>query len=442
MGIFNRIASWLDPVEPMAATDHSGPRFSGVQAYSSFDLNDPTLPEFLREGSASSTGRVVNEKSSLKNATFFRAVNLISSSVGMLPLNLHRKTSDGSEKATDHPVHNLLKIKPNDYQTPLQFKSYMQGRALLHGNAYAYKVMARGRCIALIPMDPCAVAVSIADDWRLTYKWTKKSGTVVQLRQDEVFHLRAPYSSDGICGDGLLKVAVEALGLAGAVDDAAGRLLKNGAYVGGVLQHPKSLTPAAIRNLSEQFEQRHGGTENAGKWLVAEEGMTVQPFGMSGRDAQGLEQRKYQAEEVSRYTGVPRPLLMFDETSWGSGIEQLGLFLITYCLMPWFVAWEEVVAQSLLTDAERTTYYAKFNEGALLRGSLKDQAEFLSKALGAGGTPGFMTPNEARDKFDLNKRGDGEKLNPGAGTPAPPEKSADTEPPAKPTRKPKEPVDD
>lgn len=443
MGVFERIATWLDPTDgnPMSPVT-AAPSIAGINAYSAFDLNDPRLPEFLRDGSVSSTGRVVNEKSSLKNATFFRAVNLISSSVGMLPLNLHEKTAQGSEKATAHPVHKLLKVKPNDYQTPLQFKSYMQGRAVLHGNAYAFKVMSRGKCIALIPMDPKAVEASLNDDWRLTYKWTKKNGSSVSLRQDEVFHLRAPFSSDGITGDGLLKVAVEALGLAGATDDAAGRLMRNGAYVGGVLQHPKALTPNAIRNLAEQFEQRHGGTENAGKWLVAEEGMEAKPFGMSGRDAQGLEQRKYQAEEVSRYTGVPRPLLMFDETSWGSGIEQLGLFLITYCLMPWFVAWEEVVAQSLLTEAERETHYAKFNEGALLRGSLKDQAEFLSKALGAGGAPGYMTQNEARDKFDLNRHDDGDTLNPGSGVSQPTaEPPTDDEPP-KPARKAKEPADD
>jgi HK97 family phage portal protein len=124
-----------------------------------------------------------------------------------------------------------------------------------------------------------------------------------------------------------------------------------------------------------------------------------------------LEQRKHQAEEVSRFTGVPRPLLMFDETSWGSGIEQLGLFLVTYCLLPWFNAWEEVVAQSLLTEVEQMTHYAKFNEAALLRGSLKDQAEFLAKALGGPGATGFMMPNEAREKMDMNPIEGGDRPN-------------------------------
>ena len=129
---------------------------------------------------------------------------------------------------------------------------------------------------------------------------------------------------------------------------------------------------------------------------------------MSGRDAQGLEQRKYQAEEVSRFTGVPRPLLMFDETSWGTGIEQLGLFFVTYCLLPWFVAWEEAVSRDLLTASEQDRFFAKFNEAALLRGSLKEQAEFFAKALGGPGATGFMVPNEAREKMDMNRRDDGD----------------------------------
>lgn len=408
MGVLQRIASWLDATPPAMIAD--GMHLSGVQAYSSFSLDDPNLPGFLRDGHVSSTGRTITERGALSNATFSRACSLISSSVGMLPTNLHLVKANGDrEKARDHPVHKLFRQRPNDYQTPFEFKSYMQGRALLYGNAYAYKVKSRGRYTALIPMDPRQVEAKLGDDWRMRYKWTRPNGEKIDLTQDDVFHLRAPFSSDGVTGDGLLKVAAEALGLAGAADDAAARLLRNGAYVGGVLQHPKALSKAAIDNLKLQFEERHAGTENAGKWLVTEEGMEAKPFGMTGRDAQGIEQRKYQAEEVSRHTGVPRPLLMFDETSWGSGIEQLGLYFVTYCLLPWFVSWEEAIARDLLTEAERDTHFAKFNEAALLRGSLKDQAEFFQKALGGPGATGFMVPNEAREKMDMNKRSDSDK---------------------------------
>ena len=215
-------------------------------------------------------------------------------------------------------------------------------------------------------------------------------------------HLRPPWSEDGLRGEGLLKMAAEALGLADVADRAAARMMKNGSYVGGVLEHPKGLSEQAALNLRQQFNENFAGVENSGRWIVAEEGMKVNQFGATGKDAEGLAQRQYQAEEVSRFTGVPRPLLMFDETSWGTGIEQLGLFFVTNCLLPWFNAWQELINTSLLSETDRRDHYAKFNEAALLRGSLKDQAEFLSKAIGGPGQGGWILPDEAREKQDMN----------------------------------------
>ncbi|HYI43672.1 MAG TPA: phage portal protein [Sphingomicrobium sp.] len=407
MGFFDRLFSWNGTGDAIAipATE--------PQAFNTLNLSDPAVVEWLRMGNASAAGKSVTEKAALRNSTFFRAVNLISGSIGMLPTNLHRKLPGGeTEKAEAHPVHRLLRKRPNSWQTPLQFKAFMQGRALLEGDAFAYKLPGARGIQELIPLDPRRVKPELSDDWNLTYLWTKKDGTQRRLRQDEVFHLRAPFSEDGITGAGLLDVAREAIGLAIAADESAASLLKNGAFPGGKLKHPKTLSKEAGVRLREQFEERFAGSENKGKWILIEEGMDAEPLGMTGQEAEGLGQRKHQAEEVSRYTGVPRPLLMFDETSWGSGIEQLGLFLITYCLMPWFVAWEEVIAQSLLTQAERDGgYYAKFNEAALLRGSLKDQAEFFAKALGGPGATGFMMPNEAREKMDMNPVPGGDEPN-------------------------------
>lgn len=408
MGIFDRLASAFGASTPQDL-DGGGKSPSSVNAYDVIEVGkvDGRLSDFLKVGHSNAAGRPVGESSAMRNATFNRAVTIIASTIGMLPLNLHRQLADGAkEKAVDHPTHRLLRVRPNNAQTPYQFKSYMQGRALLCGDAYAYIVPGVRGPQALWPLDPNRVTIKQGDDFELRYQYQPKNGEKRSYRPDQIMHLRAPWSSDGIRGDGLLKQAKEALGLADIADEAAARLLRNGAYVGGVLQHPKTLSPEAILKLKAQFEENFSGAKNTGRWLVAEEGMEPKPLGSSGRDAEGLAQRKHQAEEVSRFTGVPRPLLMFDETSWGSGIEQLGLFFVTYCLLPWFNAWEEVVAQSLLTEAERETHYAKFNEGALLRGSLKDQAEFLSKAIGGPGQGGWMVPDEARDKMDMNRMED------------------------------------
>ncbi|TYC93039.1 phage portal protein [Novosphingobium sp. BW1] len=420
MGFWSSVIHGLTAPEPAIALGDTPKVSAAASEGTFFDLSDPRVLEFLREGSPTAAGKYVTERSAMQNPTFNRAVTVISQTLGMLPLNLMVKDGAGKvSKAADHPVHKLLKPRgrPNGFQDPFKFKTYMQGRALIKGNAYALKVPGVRGIGALIPLDPDRVVADLDDAWNLTYKWTTRQGRIRVLRPDEVVHLRSPWTCDGLTGDGLIKLMGEALGLAEAADEAASRLIKNGSYVGGALKHPKQISNEAAQRLRDQFAERHSGPENAGRWIVTEEGMDVQPFGMTSKDAQGLESRRYQAEEVSRGTGVPRPLLMFDETSWGSGIEQLGLFFITYCLAGWFTAWEEALAQSLLSDAERETHFFKFNEAALLRGSLKDQSDFLKAAIGGPGQGGYMVPNEAREVMDLNKSDDPAMNRPAWATP-------------------------
>jgi HK97 family phage portal protein len=402
------------------------------------DLNDPALLPFLSTGRKTSTGMFVNKKTMLKNSTGFRAVSLISSAIGMLPCHLYEKqtetrtipgdpeadppkpsrtvTSEGARRASDHPVYRLLHKKPNSFQTPFEFKSYMVQNALFHGIAYAVKkrkVSARSRTgfvEELIPLQPWRVSPKMSPDWKLHFEYNDPSGTTLKIAIEDMFWFRSPISEDGVTGVALLEVAAEALGLAHASERATGRVLANGAIVGGVLEHPKALSEPAIERLKAQFEERQSTPENAGKWLVAEDGLQAKPFGTTLKDAQNAELRKFQIEEMGRFTGIPRPLLMMDETSWGTGIEQLGLFLIMYCLMPWFISIEEAIWRSLLTEAEQDKFYAKFNEGALLRGSLKDQAEFFAKALGSGGGRGWLTQNEVREMSERNPMEGGDEL--------------------------------
>lgn len=396
-----RLFSWTGSGTSTVAT--AAPSVPAVQAYGVVDLKRD-LPGLVIGGYANKSGRAVSERSAMMNASFSRAVRLQAGAVGMLPLNLFRQGADGTiEKATGHAVHRLLRSTPNDAQTPTEFKSYMQGRALLYGDAYAYKVPGVGGPQALWPLDPQRLtAVRSDSDYGLSWRYQPKAGEARTFKASELFHLRAPWSCDGLTGEGLLKLGAEVLGLSDAVDEAAASLLANAANPGGLLNVPKGLSTEAYTRLKEQWKEQFEGSRNAGRWIVGEEGMEGKPFPASGREAESVAQRRLQAEEIARLTGVPRPLLMFDETSWGSGIEQLGLFLITYCLMPWFVAWEEAVSRDLLSERDRETHYAKFNEAALLRGSLKDQAEFLAKALGGPGAGGFMVPNEARGKMDMN----------------------------------------
>ena len=397
------------------APDQAADRRS-VYAYSVHDIvgdGDPVLASFLRGGREAMTGIAVSDKMAMRNSVFFRATSLIAGSIGMLPLDMYRRKSDGTtEKALDHPLHSVLKLDPlgNGAMTPSEFKSFMQLSALLDGSAYARVVRLNGAVQALVPFPRKTVTKELAAG-SLRFRHSPASGKVEYLTAADVFHFRAPVSLDGLHGLGLLDVAADTIGLAHIAERAMANLLRKGVMAGGALQTKDSLSEEAYARLKESLREDYAGAEASGDWMLLEEGMEAKPFSGSAKDTQLVELRKFEAEQGSRFTGVPRPLLMFDETAWGSGIEQLGLYFVVYCLLPWFVTWEEAIWRLLSRQEKQArngdVLYAKFNERALLRGSMKDQAEFLARALGSGGGMPWLEPNEARETQDMNPHPDG-----------------------------------
>lgn len=364
-------------------------------------LDDPALLEFIRSGSL---GQLSGGARSLRNMAVLRCVTLISNGIGMLPLNLIK---EGPEKAAaySHPAHRLVKRKPNDWQTPIEIKALLQLHALLHGNGYARVIWAGSRPIRWIPLDPLKTKPVLTADWRMTYEITQADGSVITLPAREVFHLR-DLSLDGIIGLSRSKLACEVVELAQQAQRAANRVFKTGVMASGAIEVPNALSDNAYTRMRESLVANHGGADNAGSWMLLEEGAKASKWSSTAAEAQQLESRNHQIEEIARLYGVPRPLLMMDDTSWGSGVEQLAIYFVQYTLAPWFIAWEQALARTFLSDAEQDTLYFKFNERALLRGTLKDQADFFAKALGAGGHAPWMTQNEVRDLSELAESAD------------------------------------
>lgn len=409
MGIIDRFLNgWGSNSVPVEAQNPSAALAGPITAYTAYDLSDPALLDMMRHGRVGVAGISVSERMALRNSTFFRAMNLIAGSMGKLPIHLMRRNDGVIEKATDHPLFNVLHRKPNSFQTASKFKSYMQLCALLDGSAYALKVRSRGAIRELIPLPRRSVKPQLSDTFNLTFTYNRPSGGTVTLLPEDVFHFSTPLSLDGLNGVSLLDVATDTLGLTIKMQKAAARLMTKGSMARGALETTESLGEEAIANLRASLRENYAGADAENDWLILEEGLTAKAFGQKASDAQLMELMKHEAEEVSRFTGTPRPLLMFDETSWGTGVRELGLFFVTYCLMDWFVIWEEAIWMWLLTPEEQKNYYAKYNEGALLRGSLKDQAEFFKAALGPNGA--WMEPNEVRGNFDLNPIDGGEGL--------------------------------
>lgn len=363
-------------------------------------MDDPRLLEFIRSGGGGITasGVSVTPQVAMRNTTVLRCVSLISYSVGMLPLHLIRK--DDRSKATDHPLFRVLHRKPNGWQTAFEFRSLMQQRALQYGDAFARIVRTGNRVTQLVPLDNSRVTVVQRPDWSLEYRYTRPNQGALILGAGDVFHLRCGLSDDGFSGLSMVKQAAEAIALAIQTENASARLFRNGMIVGQVLKHPGKLSPEAYERLKESMIEREGAA-NAHRTLILEEAMDIAGGGSTGKDAQAIEQRSHQIEEISRAFGVPRPLLMMSDTSWGSGIDVLGQFFVRYALNPWFEAWQQAIERDLLTDTEADQLEVKFNAGALLRGSMKDQGEFFAKGLGAGGHAPFLEVDEVRGWLDL-----------------------------------------
>jgi HK97 family phage portal protein len=367
-----------------------------------FNLNDPNLLELIRHGTVTLDG-------AMKNSAVFRSVDLITGAVGALPLPLMSRAGQSPAEAVNHPLHAVLMLKPNAWQSPFEFKRLMQHWVLLHGNAYALIVRSLGRVVALQPIHPDRVDVTQRGDFSLLYRVSRPNGVSSEHESGDVLHLRGP-SEDGVKGLSRVKHAAEIIEIGVKSQLAIARIFENGMMVGGILKHPKTLSPESYERLKASMERRHAGPENAGRWIIAEEGLDASPFAQTAVDAQLTEVRAAMVEDIGRVFGVPRPLLGVDDTSWGSGIEQLAILFVRFGLAPWFKAWEDAISVSCLTQAERGVYYADFQERELLRGTIKDQFEAYARAAGAGGHKPWMTGNEIRDDLGMAPHPDGETL--------------------------------
>lgn len=364
-------------------------------------------------GQRSATGRVVTPDTAMQVAAVFSCVNLLARTVAMLPLTIRKREVNGdSTDAPQNPLYGILRSRPNDWQTSYDFRAMMMGHLCLRGNAYAeIRPGKRGAVDQLIPLHPDRVAVRRNSEGTLTYEISSPfSGQIRRLVADEIFHLRG-LSSDGVLGISPIAQMREAVGLALATEEHGARLFSNGARPGGVLKLKSKLSPQAKRDLKADWEEMQGGLGNSHRVAVLTEGLEWEAIGLSNEDSQFIASRTFQIEEIARIFQVPLFMLGVTEksTTWGSGLEQLLIGFVIYSLMPWLVAWEQAIARDLIIAPD--VYFAKFNLNALLRGDSSQRAAFYKTLVSLHA----MTPNEVREREDMNKIEGGDEFPPVAG---------------------------
>ena len=349
-------------------------------------------------------GKAVTERSAMQMTAVYGCVRILSETVAGLPLHLYRHAGDGGkEKAVDHPLYALLHDEPNPEMSSFVFRETLMTHLLLWGNAYAQVIRnGKGEVVALYPLMPNKMTVDRDDKGRLYYRYRYsteeaggKSETVV-LRPPDVLHIPG-LGFDGLVGYSPIAMAKNAIGLAIATEEYGAKFFANGASPSGVLEHPGVIKdPAKVR---ESWNNTFGGSGNAGKIAVLEEGMKYTPISISPEQAQFLETRKFQINEIARIFRVPPHMVGDLEKSSFSNIEQQSLEFVKYTLDPWVIRWEQSIRRTLLSNEEKKTYFVKFNVEGLLRGDYESRMNGYATAR----QNGWMSANDIRALENLDK---------------------------------------
>jgi len=196
----------------------------------------------------STSGKTVNERTAMQTTAVYACVRILAETIASLPMHTYRYTTNGKEKATDHPMYYLLHSEPNPEMTSFVFRETLMGHLLLWGNAYAQIIRdGRGRVVALYPLLPNKMTVNRNDQGQLYYQY-EKDGQSHLLRSYEVLHILG-LGFDGLLGYSPIAMAKNAIGMAIATEEYGAKFFANGANPGGVLEHPGVVKdPARVRD--------------------------------------------------------------------------------------------------------------------------------------------------------------------------------------------------
>ena len=354
---------------------------------------------------SSAAGKSVNERSAMQMTAVYACVRILSESIAGLPLHMYRYEDDGSKtKAVEHPLYHLLHDEPNPEMTSFIFRETLMSHLLLWGNAYAQIIRnGKGDIIALYPLMPNRMKVERDAKGQLYYEYqTMKEdaptmkGAVYQLYPNEVLHVPG-LGFDGLVGYSPIAMAKNAIGLAIAAEEYGSKFYANGAAPSGVLEHPNVLKdPAKVR---DSWNAAFGGSSNAHRVAVLEEGMKYTPISISPNEAQFLETRKFQINEIARIFRVPPHMVGDLEKSSFSNIEQQSLEFVKYTLNPWVCRWEQALQRALLDDDEKGKYFFRFNVEGLLRGDYQSRMNGYATAR----QNGWMSANDIRELENLDR---------------------------------------
>ena len=351
------------------------------------------------------SGKPVNETTAMQTTAVYACVRILSEAIASLPVHVYQyKDGGGKEMVIDHPLYQVLHDEPNPEMTSFVFRETLMSHLLIWGNAYAQIIRdGAGRVLGLYPLLPNKMDVQRDDKGEIYYVYSRSSDENpnfkeygdIKLKKEDVLHIPG-LGFDGLIGYSPIAMAKNAVGMMLACEEYGASFFANGANPGGVLEHPGVLKdPSKVR---DSWNAVYRGTSNAHKIAVLEEGMKYQQVGIPPEEAQFLETRKFQINEIARLYRIPPHMVGDLEKSSFSNIEQQSLEFVKYTLNPWVIRWEQALQKSLLTDMEKGEYFIKFNVDGLLRGDYQSRMNGYA----VGRQNGWFSANDIREMENLN----------------------------------------
>nr|WP_255762590.1 phage portal protein [Halomonas alkalisoli] len=353
-------------------------------------------------------GPAVTAETAMRVTAVYACVRMLCGAVATMPLHVYRRTDKGRERV-DHPLWWLLNQEASPTFTASAMREHQIASMLLRGDGLAWiRRNRRGEAERLDPL-PRQHTIIEKRGGRLIYFANLEEEGYRGIDQDDVLHL-PNVGFDGVSSPSVIGLAAkQGIGLAMAAEEYSARFFSNGARPDHVITMEKTPSQEQLDRIRDNWLKRHTGTANAHLPGMLVGGAKVQQITMSSEDAQLMEARQFQVTDIARAFGLPSWMINANEksTSWGSGLEQMGLGFIIYTLQPHLTRWAQEINRKLLRDQN---LFAEFNVAALLRGDAKTRAEYYKSALGGTQNPGYMTPNEVRAKENLPPIEGGDKL--------------------------------
>ena len=357
------------------------------------------------------SGKPVNERTAMQTTAVYACVRILAEAVASLPLHVYEYQDDGGKKLVhDHPLYYLLHDEPNPEMTSFVFRETLMSHLLIWGNAYAQIIRdGAGRVLGLYPLLPDKMDVQRDDRGNIYYVYSRNSDENpmfkeygdIRLKAEDVLHIPG-LGFDGLIGYSPIAMAKNAVGMTLACEEYGASFFANGANPGGVLEHPGVLKdPSKVR---ESWNSVYRGVNNAHKIAVLEEGMKYQQIGIPPEEAQFLETRKFQINEIARLYRIPPHMVGDLDKSSFSNIEQQSLEFVKYTLDPWVIRWEQSLQRSLLLPGEKGKYFIKLNVDGLLRGDYQSRMNGYA----VGRQNGWFSANDIREMENMNPISDEE----------------------------------